>query len=157
MPIRVVDLRTPWNYDVDAVSEATGLLCLDESLADQSQIEECDINTIVRRFGLTGQLPASPRMPSFGDFEGVNDYQSALNMLMEADDAFMEFPAEIRKRFDNDPQQFMAFVHDEANYKEALELGLVLPRAAELASAAPSAADASSAAASAASGVTASS
>lgn len=143
---REVELRTPYNYDVDAVSEATGLLFLDESLADQSQAEDADINTIVKRFGLTGQLPTDVRVPTYGDFESVHDYHSAQNLLLEAQDAFMEMPAHVRARFDNDPGKFMDFVHDSKNSEEAVKLGIALPQAAELAATAPSAVVASSAA-----------
>ena len=51
-------VRSPYNYDMSAVSDETGLCCEDESLAIQSAKEDADINTIVRRFGLTGELPS---------------------------------------------------------------------------------------------------
>ena len=46
--------RSEYNYDRDKVSEETGLNCKDLSLAKQSFADECDINNIVKRFGLTG-------------------------------------------------------------------------------------------------------
>lgn len=116
----------PFNYDADAVSDATGLACLDESLAQQQFAEEVDINTIVRRFGLTGEMPDSPVMPTFGDFtDAVTDYQTALNMLNAAQDSFMQFPAEVRARFHNDPQEMMQFLDDEKNRDEAVKLGFI--------------------------------
>nr|QJA43248.1 MAG: internal scaffolding protein [Microvirus sp.] len=154
--IRDVELRTPFNYDVDAVSEATGLMCLDESLAVQSEAEEADINTLVKRFGLTGQMPTAVRVPEYGDFDSVSNYHEAMSVIADANSAFMEFPADVRARFDNDPGKFVDFVSDERNTNEAIDLGIALPRAAELASAAPPAADARSAAAPAASGAPAS-
>ena len=111
-----VFLRTGNNYDMGAVSDETGLLCEDASLTKQSFAEECDINTIVRNFGLTGKLPDNFAPPQYGDFEGIFDYQSALNSVIKAQESFMELPAHIRARFHNDPQALLEFVSkDESN------------------------------------------
>jgi len=120
-------VRSPYNYDVMAVSDETGLDCSDDpSLAKQSFAEECDINTIVRQFGLTGQLPDNVRAPQYGDFTGVFDYQSALNAVIAADDAFMEMPAHVRARFHNDPAAFVEFCSNPDNIEEMDKLGLVV-------------------------------
>jgi phage internal scaffolding protein len=120
-----VFVRSQYNYDMDSVSKETALECLDESKAQQHQRDESDINTIVKRFGLTGELPENVRMPQYGDFTGITDYQGALNAVKEAEYSFMQFPAEIRSRFNNDPEEFVAFCLDDRNRKEAEELGLV--------------------------------
>ena len=44
---RVPFIRSPFNYDTDEASNETGLVCDDESLAVQSERDECDINIIV--------------------------------------------------------------------------------------------------------------
>ena len=125
-----VFVRNPYNYDVEAASIETGLECLDESLALQSAAEEADINTIVRRFGLTGELPNNIRMPVSGDFENVPDFHTAMNLVRQAQEEFMRVPADIRARFANDPQLFMQFFEDDANREEAIKLGLVKPTSA---------------------------
>lgn len=125
-------LRTPYNYDVDAVSDETGLKCEDPSLAQQHSAEECDINYIVERFGVTGQLPENNRpMPTYGDFTGVSDYRQALDAVTQAQDAFMSLPAKVRERFDNDPALFVDFCSstDPADRSVAIELGLIPPPA----------------------------
>lgn len=128
-----VFLRNAYNYDRDEASVSSGLACEDESLTDQSFKEECDINTIVEQFGITGQLPTDVRVPLEGDFTTVVDYQTALNMVREADAAFMEMPANVRERFGNDPGKFVEFASDPANLEECRKLGLAdpVPRAAE--------------------------
>lgn len=114
--------------DHEVESFITGLECTDLSLAVQSAREEVDINTIVRRFGLTGQLPSDVAVPTFGDFSSmVVDYQSALNLVIEADEAFGKMPADVRARFGNDAQAFVAFASDEKNRDEARKLGLLVP------------------------------
>lgn len=120
-------MRTEWNYDRDAASDASALRCEDPSLAVQDAAEECDINTIVRRFGLTGQLPTDLRAPQYGDFTGVQDYHSAMNAVLAAEEAFMALPAETRLRFGNDPQRLLEFCADSANLEEARKLGLAVP------------------------------
>ncbi len=91
--------------------------------------EECDIHTIVDRYKRTNQLPMPTHMGTYGDFSDINDYQSARLRLIEADELFMEFPAEIRTRkFHNDPAEFIAFVQDPDNQAEAIELGLCEPQ-----------------------------
>lgn len=122
-----VFLRTPYNYDKNLASLQSGLECNDENLAQQQFAEEVDINTIVKRFGLTGQLPTSLRVPEIGDFDQVNDYHTALNMLIEADDAFMQMPADIRERFQNNAGNFVEFVSDEKNREQCKQWGLLRP------------------------------
>lgn len=136
-------VRNPYNYDTSEVSDETGLKCEDESKAKQSFAEEVDINTIVRRFGLTGQIPNGVRMPMNADFEEVFDLQSALNAVNAARESFMTMPAEVRSRFGNDPAAFVNFCSDPENIEEARRLGLVppleaAPAAAVAAPAAPS-------------------
>ena len=122
-------LRSPFSddYDVDAVSLASGLECPEPTKAIQSQAEEADINTIVRRFGITGQMPANVRAPTYADFDDVVDFQSAQNAIIQARDSFMRLPAGIRARFDNDPGAFVDFCSDEGNRDELVKLGLALP------------------------------
>lgn len=124
-------IRNPYNYNKDQASVNSGLMCLDESRAIQNQKEEADINTIVKRFGLTGQLPTNKRTPQYGDFTGINDYQTALNAVIQADLAFSELPAHIRKRFNNNPEEFVEFCVNDENREEAEKLGLVPKKEAQ--------------------------
>lgn len=125
-----VFLRTPYNYDTMEASDASGLTCPEPTLAQQNSKDECDINTIVRRFGLTGELPSNVRTPTYGDFMDATDYHTAMNAVIAADAAFMQLPADIRTRFNNDAGSFVDFVSDDNNRAEAEKLGLVLPQAA---------------------------
>jgi phage internal scaffolding protein len=120
-----VFVRNPYNYDMDKVSDETGLECKDPSLAQQHMKDECDINVIVERFGVTGELPSAPVSPQFGDFSGVSDYHSALNAIRASEEAFMALPAKIRARFDHDPNALLQFLQDEQNRDEAIQIGLI--------------------------------
>lgn len=118
-------IRSLFNYDRDAVSVDSGLVCEDESLALQSAKDEVDINTIVRKFGLTGELPNDIKMPQSGDFTDVPDFHSAMNIVRAAQEEFLRVPADIRARFSNDPQRLMSFLEDPSNYDEARKLGFL--------------------------------
>lgn len=121
-------LRTQYNYDMNAAGDESALKCQDLSLAKQSFAEECDINTIVKRFGLTGKLPENIRMPTYGDFSGVKNFHDAMNAIAQANEAFDAMPAHVRTRFDNDAGKFVDFCNDENNREEAVKLGLVPPK-----------------------------
>lgn len=118
-------IRSLFNYDRDAASVDSGLVCEDESLALQSAKDEADINTIVRKFGLTGELPNDLKMPQSGDFTDVPDFHSAMNLVRSAQEQFLRVPADVRARFNNDPQRLMAFLEDDVNRDEARKLGFL--------------------------------
>lgn len=118
-------LRTPYNYDRDAASDESALSCPEPTLAQQQFKEEADINTILERFGRTGEVIAPNRLPQFGDFDAINDYHSAMNAIVEAQQTFEQLPAKLRARFSNDPGEFVMFCMDDSNRDEAVRLGLV--------------------------------
>jgi len=124
---KAIFLRTPYNYDLDAASNESGLHCEDATLTQQHFKDECDINNILRQFNITGLLPESALSPRYGDFTGISDYQSALNQVIAAEAEFMALPADLRARFANDPAQLIEFLENSDNKNEAIKLGLVNP------------------------------
>ncbi len=120
-----VFVRNPYNYDMALASEESGLTCKDPSLAQQHMKDECDINVLVERFGVTGSMPVAPIEPSYGDFSGVGDYHTALNKIKAADEAFMALPAKIRAKFDHDPNALLNYLQNEENREEAIQIGLI--------------------------------
>lgn len=127
MKVEVPFFRTGFNYDRDAASDDSGIACPEPTLAQQQFREDSDINTIVKRFNLTGELPQGLTVPRYGDFTEVSDYHSALNLVKAADAAFLELPAHIRARFNHDAGAFVDFVSDDKNRSEAAELGILPP------------------------------
>lgn len=132
-----IEVRSAFAYDVDKASDESGLECKDESLAQQNQKDEADINTIVRRFGLTGKMPENYRAPSYGDFTGITDYHSALNAVKQAEEAFMLLPAEIRAEFDNNPQDLILAVENPEERPRLEELGIFKKKPLEAVQAMP--------------------
>lgn len=125
-------VRSPYNYDVDMVSNDTGLDCSgDKGRTQQSFKQEVDINHIVKMYGITGKLPENVPQVLQGDFEEVVDFQSAMNLIVKARESFDAMPADVRSRFDNDPHKFLEFTSNPANFDEAVKFGLIRPEVAQ--------------------------
>lgn len=125
----VPGIRKPYFYDQDLVSAANALDTGDVTLVQQQFLEEADINTIMRRYGQTGVAPLAKSPPEYGDFRGINDFQTAMLEMQIAKESFAALPALVRDRFANDPARLIAFLGDEGNLDEARKLGLVPPAA----------------------------
>ena len=99
------------------------------SMTIQSAADETDINVMIARYQKTGSFHGSTNMPTvrpeFGDFVDVPEYQNAMNILIQAQDQFAALPAQIRDRFGNSPENYLAFLADSSNKEEAVKLGLV--------------------------------
>ncbi|AXH75196.1 MAG: internal scaffolding protein [Microviridae sp.] len=124
-----VFVRSAYNYDTNTVSRETGLQCLDTSKTQQQFRDECDINVILQRFGVTGHLPITTVQPMEGDFTNVQDYQGALETVRAANENFMRLPSLVREKFGQDPKVFVDFCLNPANIDAVRELGLA-PRPA---------------------------
>lgn len=105
--------------------ERAKLMTVGPSLTRQEFKDECDINTIMRRYEKSGVVSHVRKSePQYGDFVGIPDFQQSLNMLNAATESFMQLPARVRREFDNDPRQFVQFVEDPANLEKVREYGL---------------------------------
>ena len=123
-----VFVRSGINYDMSKASDEAALVCKDPSLTQQQFAAESDINNIVDTFMKTGHLPDPVSMPQYVDYEGVFDFQSAMNVVRQADENFMRMDAKVRARFHNSPQEFLEFFADPANQDEAIRLGLAVAK-----------------------------
>ena len=95
------------------------------SLTKQEFKDECDINVLMKRYQKTGLFPQHPgQSPRYVSNIGAPDFLEAQNLVIKAREEFMALNAELRKRFDNDPAKFYAFVNDEKNADELVQLGL---------------------------------
>lgn len=96
----------------------------------QSFLKECDINNIVKAFSSTGQwnhVSAKAAQGYYADLPSDLDYQTAQNIFLEAERAFMSLPSKIRDRFKNEPAAFLEFMGNPENKAEAIQLGLLNP------------------------------
>lgn len=135
-------LRTAYNYNMNEAGDESGLNCKDPTLTQQHFKEEVDINTLVERFHITGEMPQLEKLPSYDDYTGVFDFQTAMNAIVAAKKDFDSLPAKTRARFGNDPQEFVSFFADPTNRAEAEKMGMIekvppAPTPEELAAARP--------------------
>lgn len=101
------------------------------SLTQQNMAADTDINNILAKYRTTGVLTHVAKYAGqYGDFSGVPDYKTGLEMVMAAEDMFMSLPANIRDRFGNDPGRFIEFATNKDNQEELQKMGLA-PRPAE--------------------------
>jgi len=123
-PSNTLAIRKP--YDPSARSR---LSFKTETRTKQSFKAECDINNIMAKYAKTGILEHARNVQgAYGDFSDVPDFQEARNRLIAAEQAFMALPAKIRKEFDNEPANLVAFIDNDDNYDEAVKLGLIPPK-----------------------------
>ncbi|UDN67765.1 internal scaffolding protein [robinz microvirus RP_111] len=101
------------------------------SLTRQEFAEECDINTLMKRYdmhviGGPGNLPAAE--PVYADFANMpQDLMGYLQFMDDAEKSFMMLPAVVRKEFDNSAMEFIAFASDPGNLDQMRSWGLAPP------------------------------
>jgi len=96
------------------------------SMTSQQFKEQCDVNNIMKKYRLTGELSHLKKTQGqYMDLTSLPDYQTALQTVIDANSAFESLPAHVRKSFQNDPKQLLQFVADPNNKEEAIKLGLI--------------------------------
>lgn len=94
----------------------------------QAPADSTDLNKIMAKYTKTGILPGfNLRNPTYADYSETGDYQTTLQVVIDADNAFAELPSNVRERFQNDPGRFLEFMADARNEPEALNMGLLTP------------------------------
>lgn len=124
-------LRTARNFRSAEIKALCVTVNTDKDMAIQSAKEECDINVIVRRFGLTKVLPDVPLPPTYADFTEAGDFRESMEAIRMAKESFMQLPADVRSKFRNDPGAFVDFCSDPENLDEMREMGLAVPKEAK--------------------------
>jgi len=95
-----------------------------ESRAKQSMAVECNINNIMKRYQKTGALSHVNRRGADYGFATSLDFAESMRVVVAGQELFDGLPSSIRSKFSNDPAAFLAFVQDEGNAEEMVELGL---------------------------------
>jgi phage internal scaffolding protein len=130
--------RTPYDGKARDVSDATGV---DASCApgetvqaaQQQFIDMCDVNQVVAKYRVTGlvRVREAYARGSYSDLSTAPDYHAAMNIVAAADQAFMQLPAALRARFNNNASDFLAFLDDPKNADEMLSLGLAVRKGSD--------------------------
>ena len=96
----------------------------DPGVTDPSGADDADINNIVSRFHKTGVLPNINVAAVYADVSNALSYQDALQTVINAENQFMALDAKTRKKFSNNPAEFLEFVDDPQNASELVSMGL---------------------------------
>jgi len=106
------------------------------SLTKQSMRDECDINKIMAKFQKTGAITHYNRHSGEYGFASALDFRDSLDLVKKGQDIFNDLPSSIRKRFANDPAEFLEFAQNDENKEEMVKIGLTAspePKSATLA------------------------
>lgn len=98
------------------------------SLTKQADRHGTDVREIMKRY----QKTRDPSLLGFNrgnfmDVSMVGSYQECLDLVQEAQAAFMSLPAAVRDRFGNNPALLIAATLDPEMHEELEELGVLTP------------------------------
>lgn len=114
-------LRVP--FDQTIPDPITGEIQV--SMTKQSFADESEINNIMAKYEKTGLIEHVKNHGGYSDMPAPLDYQEALQLTIDAQLSFDELPAQVRREFNNNPFDFLAFVENPANVERMAELGLL--------------------------------
>jgi phage internal scaffolding protein len=117
---KVVKFKTPYGDRNRYGFETSG-----ESMTQQSHAAAADVRNIIKQYDRTGLIAnVNKGIAQYGDYSEINEYQEALNMVIEANESFAQIPSHIRQQFNNDAGLFFEFATDPKNKEEMQKMGL---------------------------------
>lgn len=127
------------HYPLPEYIRSCDIDCGDEQITKQSFADECDIHKILKQYQQTGIINhISPNQPRYLDLPDNLDYQSSLNIIMEAQDAFMTLSSSVRDRYGNNPEKFLEALNDPSQREFLESVGVFESKKAPASQTAPS-------------------
>ena len=83
------------------------------------------MNYILKDYQRTGMIRHAKQNEGKYDDFSVQDFQDAMFIVSEANSMFEELPSSLRKRFNNNTNQFLEFVQNPANKDEMHKMGIL--------------------------------
>ncbi|AZL82686.1 internal scaffolding protein [Apis mellifera associated microvirus 20] len=97
-----------------------------EPMTQQQFKDQVEINNIINKYRTTGEMHHLNRSQGvYLDVSKITNLLEAHAIVQKASDAFMDLPADLRSRFENNPQKLIEFMQNPQNKDEAIELGLM--------------------------------
>lgn len=94
-------------------------------LTEQQHKNSCDINHIVAQYNKTGVMPEGTRIPQYIDNTSIPSLEEAFSVVKQAQEAFLDLPANIRRLMDNDPAKMEQFLSDKDNTDILVKYGVL--------------------------------
>lgn len=89
----------------------------------QSHKESCDIHVIMERFARGDVQALQRRQAMFGDFTDFpTTYAGMLNAIEAGEQHFMSLPLEVRQKFDNSFQKWLAAMDDMPSFLQKMSV-----------------------------------
>lgn len=95
------------------------------SRTKQSFKKECDINNIMAKYQKTGLIDHYNSNKGEYGFATSADFRQCQETLLAAESQFAALPSKMRRKFDESPEQFLAFCEDPTNRSEMALMGLL--------------------------------
>lgn len=117
-------------FNIEGRNPTAGQLNFADQVSATSQefLNDCDLNNIMKRYVSRGILPSgNAKRPLYGDFMNVGDFLDAQQRFITAREQFLTLPARLRHQLNNSPAEFLVWIADPANRKQAESLGLIQP------------------------------
>lgn len=92
---------------------------------EQAHKRETDMNYILKEYAKTGFMKHSKEHQGRYDDVSVQSFQEAMFTVTSAQSMFNELPAAVRKRFMNNPAEFLGFVQNPENKEEMQRMGIL--------------------------------
>lgn len=99
------------------------------SKTQQQFKDDCDVNLILEKYTKGEDIThLSNRQGTYADVSQVDGLLDAHIQLKAAEKAFMQLPAQLRKKLGNNPLALEDYLNDPENIEEALHYGLLQAR-----------------------------
>ncbi len=96
-----------------------------KSRTKQSMAAECDINNIMAKYQKTGAIAHINKHGMEYGFASGLDFAESMRVVKDGQRMFDDLPSLLRRRFKDDPAEFLDFVQNPDNSDEMLKLGLI--------------------------------
>lgn len=93
--------------------------------AEQAPKKQCDINYILQDYQRTGMIQHAKNYAGKYDDVTIDSFQDAMFLVKRAENMFNDLPSSLRKRFNNDPGEFLQFSQNPENKEEMVKLGMI--------------------------------
>lgn len=99
----------------------------EKTFVEQSHIKEVEINSIVKKHGVSRLALTREAMELRFDDVTTNDFQEAMNLIKRGNDVFQQLSSQERAEFNNSPEQYLDYVHNPENREALIERGWMNP------------------------------
>jgi phage internal scaffolding protein len=95
-----------------------------DSLTQQSDAANADINVIIKKYQRTGALEHQAKYEGRYDDIMPTDLQIAMETVDKATVMFNDLPSDVRELCEHDPVKFLEWVQDPQTEQQLLDIGL---------------------------------